>query len=293
MGTSEHSQATLFEDGSENEQERLPLTMWPTPRSQLAKHGAPSPSQINRFDRGDFRSLDVAAHVGLTSSPGGSRVNPSLSPGSSWARRMTGISGQRCSGSLPSSGPIASLLRTLLVSSAWGSTRCYLTWKRSATPAGRSLFLLRPSAPPTGGIGSGFLPTPAAQEPGIDADLLVDKHGEKPTHINQRLYHKDTGRVVQDGLTQFVKMWPTPRHEGFDAGSHRGTPDSLHAAVKLLPTPTARDWKDGSSVQNVPENGLLGRWSVNHSTTPGPGQKLSAAWVTRLQGYPDGWLDLE
>ena len=101
-----------------------------------------------------------------------------------------------------------------------------------------------------------------------------------------------------------VKLFPTP-----DVGMATGgrmmpegtsdtgrTPDGrkvqvgLTNAVKMMPTPTARDWKDGSSVQNVPENFLLGRWAVNHAP-PGTGMKLSAAWVCRLMGYPDDWLN--
>ena len=36
---------------------------------------------------------------------------------------------------------------------------------------------------------------------------------------------------------------PTPRTEGFDAGNHRGQPDSLNQTIRQLPTPAARDWK--------------------------------------------------
>jgi len=53
-------------------------------------------------------------------------------------------------------------------------------------------------------------------------------------------------------------LWPRPRSEGFDAGGHCDASDSLHAAEKLT----------GSG-------------------------KLSAAWVTRLMGFPDGWLDVD
>jgi hypothetical protein len=45
------------------------------------------------------------------------------------------------------------------------------------------------------------------------------------------------------GLSDWVKVLPTPRYEGFDAGNHRGQPDSLNQTVRQLPTPAARDWK--------------------------------------------------
>ena len=166
-------------------------------------------------------------------------------------------------------------------------------------------------------------PTPNAQESGISSERLVDRDGNPPTHWNQRLYDRETGRLAQDGLLQAVEiaernlwptptlkttsntddpddlvnkegepwrlgekpydrrtgrpvttaladavraepgeMWPTPRMEGFDAGGHRGKPDSLPRAVKA-------------------------RTPVDPATKP----KLCAAWVTRLMGYPDGWLD--
>jgi hypothetical protein len=84
---------------------------------------------------------------------------------------------------------------------------------------------------------------------------------------------------------------------------------SLH-----IPTPTARDWKDGraKACKNVPVNGLLGRWvhlwptPVSDDTGwrrnkyPQGGTALSTAiggmlnprWVEWLMGYPDGWTDL-
>ena len=42
----------------------------------------------------------------------------------------------------------------------------------------------------------------------------------------------------RDQAGSWGRMLPTPRHEGFDAGPHRGRGDSLHAVAKsLLPTP--------------------------------------------------------
>ena len=83
-----------------------------------------------------------------------------------------------------------------------------------------------------------------------------------------------------------AKMWPTPRAE-FDSGRHRGQPDTLHSAVKQLPTPQARDWK-----------GAQGRAYKGESldlpaTVSVAGLKLNSAWVSRMMGYPDRYLDLE
>src|SRR6478609_10154676 len=94
-----------------------------------------------------------------------------LLPGSDEAKRTTVGSGLLCAQSLTLHNPIACLLKTCMASSRWGSTRCYLTWKRSATPAGRSLFRLVPSAPPTGAIASGFWPTPNVAGGGNSCEL--------------------------------------------------------------------------------------------------------------------------
>jgi hypothetical protein len=60
------------------------------------------------------------------------------------------------------------------------------------------------------------------------------------------------------------------------------------------PTPTTRDYKDGSAkaCANVPANGLLGR--VVHQRPPGPlDGSLNPMWVEWLMGFPLGWTALE
>lgn len=79
----------------------------------------------------------------------------------------------------------------------------------------------------------------------------------------------------------------------------------------MWPTPTSRDWKDGSYCPNVPVNGLLGRavWATpsvcgnynrkGASPTSGDGLATQAGgalnpeWVEWLMGWPLGWTDCE
>jgi len=94
-----------------------------------------------------------------------------------------------------------------------------------------------------------------------------------------------------------------------------GLADSTYA-LRLLPTPTARDWKDGSPVGGVPTNGLLGRtvWymqsdygpfteavarqeetfglPVPEPTEVGPSgaRRLSPKLPEWMMGLPDGYL---
>lgn len=105
----------------------------------------------------------------------------------------------------------------------------------------------------------------------------------------------DASRIGRHGtkhgdrnLNDWVAMLPTPRHEGFDAGAHRGKPDSLHAYAKMLPTPVTTDHKQHSSPA------ALARRSPQLGPTVGstPAMKLNPDWVSRMMGLPDGWLDI-
>jgi hypothetical protein len=149
----------------------------------------------------------VVRDARLTSSPQGIPASHSHSPGSDWARRMTGTYGQRFGAYWLSLDPPDSWVKTLLGTSTWVSTTCYLTWKKSATPQGRLLFRLVPSTPRTAGIGSGFLPTPT---------VGMVTGGQNPT----------TGG--QEGLPHWVKrhMWPTPSASPNDHRTNAEPPSS-------------------------------------------------------------------
>jgi hypothetical protein len=116
--------------------------------------------------------------------------------------------------------------------------------------------------------------TPSAKEPGIDFERIVDKDGNTPTHLNQRLFDKHTGRMVQDGLIQQVKMEagrPTPRAEDSEqTGAHSGEPDTLTSAARYFPTPSAMDGERGPESKETKE--ARGSGGVN--------LREAAAWNT-------------
>jgi hypothetical protein len=95
---------------------------------------------------------------------GDTHANRSPLPGKEQARQMTAISGRRCIELLKLSGQDGSLPRMLLDTPTWASTKCYLTWRAEATPAGRLLFRLVPSMPRTDEIESGLWLTPTPTE---------------------------------------------------------------------------------------------------------------------------------
>lgn len=131
----------------------------------------------------------------LTLFQGASPASHLVLPGSEKAVKMTVTSGLKCCGLSKTSGPLGSLVRMLLASSQWHSTRCYLTWRPSATPASRLLFRLVPSPPRTGGIEFSSWPTQTA------ADVYTDKLKSSQQKGEGR-HSLTLGRAVQ--------MWPTP-----------------------------------------------------------------------------------
>ena len=105
--------------------------------------------------------------------------------------------------------------------------------------------------------------TPAANDPGISATRLVDKHGNPPEHPCQRMYDSKTGRQAQDGLTQQVepaRNWASP--QAFDATGIERSPEALARAKTKGGCVNLREQVSGV---------------------------LSPTWVEVLQGLPQGW----
>jgi len=264
---------------------------WPTPNAMDAMAPRSQEALAQALQRGGCSNLkDLTAHpslyptsetltgttsAGSTSLLAGFPVSLFPSPGSSEARRTTVISGRRCTGLLRRQDPVSCLLRTLLESSQWNSTRCFLTWRESATPAGRLLFQLAVLMPRTDETGSGLWATP---------------NTSNSTGAGQ---HGNGG----DNLQTQVKMWPTPQANDSSntanatanrrtEGHHTGT--TLVDAVKMWPTPTQRDHKDTGDCENVEDNCLLDR-VVGPTKASG---SLNPAWVSALMGYHPNWTEL-
>jgi len=166
-------------------------------------------------------------------------------------------------------------------------------------------------------VGGCWLPTPTAARYGTRNN---GQRGDGSTF-------KTAGAPSLDTMAA-KNQWPTPTANAGTGAGHQGRQGGLNlqTAVARVPTPTARDYKDGTakSCQNVPVNGLLGRAvhqlptptagdaknarnatssrqpdSQHHSgttlcdTVHGTGGKLSPLWVEWLMGWPIGWTDCE
>ena len=194
-----------------------------------------------------------------------SPASRSVLPGSEEARKMTVTSGRKCYELYKNSDPLGLLVRMLLGSSIWHSTRCYLTWRVSATPARRLLFRLAPSMPRTGEIDARlWLGTPTAG-----------------TGSNGRSQKWRKGKTPNP--QEFVKMWPTPRANDAEK---RGAisldkRNGLPAAV-LFPTPKAQNCRgDGKPHGNG-----------GPSLDVVAGGTLNPDWVEWLMAFPPGWTDI-
>ena len=164
-------------------------------------------------------------------------------PGSEEARRMTVTSGLKCLELYRNSGPLGSLVRMLLGSSIWRSTKCTLTWKTKVTPSKRLLFRLAPLTPRTGGIDAPlWLGTPTAGT---------------GTHGRSEKWRKGKTPNPQE----FVRMWPTPKAQNCRGNGerHGNGGQSLDAVVGGRLNPTWVEWLMGFP---------LGWTDLNASETP-------------------------
>ena len=131
-----------------------------------------------------------------------------------------------------------------------------------------------------------FYPTPAAHPPGWKNIEVVDKNGNPPEHANQRFYDATTGRLVQKGLEQVVKMFPTPY--GLSANQGQGDGE-FGKAIRNWPTPRS------SMTGGATDNRLLDKERNLEKAVAQTGDRgqLNPTWVEWLMGFPSGWTDLE
>jgi len=182
-------------------------------------------------------------------------ASPSVLPGSDWARQMTVTSGLSISGLSKNSGPLGSLERTLLATSTWASTLCYLTWKAKGTPQGRLLFQLAPWTQSTDEIERGLWPTPRSCS-AMAANITKEAIANAP----ERFPNLETAVAL--------RMWPTP--------SSTDNRDRGNAA-------------SGAVIRRA-EKGKQLMLSQVVSDVSGA---LNPPWVEWLMGFPTGWTDLK
>ena len=230
----------------------------------------------------------------LTLSPAASRRRANhfhvLGKGTeSWT---TAIYGPKCSGLSPNLRRVGLSLKTYLESCGLPLPTLSRTWKVQAITSSCLCMKLRLSARRTG--------APALPSSAIGTQLWSTPN--TMDHLPQR---SPEALIRQAATTRKGRTRPANLRE-------QVCPET----VALWPTPTARDYKDGSAAacRNVPVNGLLGR-AVHQNrllTTPtasdavgthgggnsrslrtDAGGQLNPTWVEWLMGYPEGWTELK
>lgn len=184
-----------------------------------------------------------------------------------------------------------------------GSTECSLTWKASATPAGRPLSRLVPSMGRTVVIEFGSSPTDMALWVTASARDWKDTPGMMTTRPDGR------SRIDQLPRQVAAACWPTPTAsadksirtpEGARAEVERGKSPDL-CAVTLAMYPTPRSSPNENRTTKIPPSQLAGRHGLylssvaigmepdgSSATTEKPGA-LNPAFVCWLMGFPLAW----
>ena len=177
------------------------------------------------------------------------------------------VSGGKCSGSFAWYDPDSSLWRTCQLCLTGGWMKYLGRWPKAGMMQNGHALELPTLEHHTEEKESFLWPTPSAREPGWKNLIPVDKEGNTPSSSNQRWYDQKTGRLLQKGLSQVVRMWPTPCRRDYrsprcDLEKRKGHVQGLEIAVY--------------SEENQPEHG-----------------QLNPVFVEWLMGYPEGWTDLE
>lgn len=198
--------------------------------------------------------VDVAAlKTSATSGPSSPDSFASLNPDGSWLKTSQGYCQLNLDGS---------------------SERFSETWPRAGMTRNGTAYQLPPSAPLTGEIASGWLPTPSAESYGTNQGGAAGRVGPiRPsleTMARQNLWPTPCAEDAKNvpyqkgdngtrypmllGAVSPERMWPRPRAES--DGGHRGSLDTLPSAISF----------------QHPNAGVL-----------------SPMWVEWLMGYPLGW----
>lgn len=180
-----------------------------------------------------------------------------------------------------------------------GSTECSLTWKASATPAGRPLSRLVPSTRPTAVTVSGSSAAEAALWITASARDWKDTPGMSTERPDGR------SRIDQLPRQVTAALWATPtslapaRAGNNEAGNSAGlVAIRAHAVAAMWPTPTAsaeksirtpegarREVERGKSPDLAAHGMAL---AGSSATTEKPGA-LNPAFVCWLMGFPPEW----
>ena len=235
------------------------------------------------------------------------RANPTQWPVNEKEKKMSDISGRRCSEQLKKFNRVglwAKMFTDLLIGqTGWYSTKCKLTWKLRGTKYSRMYCQLAPSTLPTEGIEFGLLPTVNTTDWNTPF-----KEEQKVAYLKRR--HEEGKMAYPSSFNQlrqmaYENMFPTPTamdSTGATANmkSSQVKEGSMHSvtlsrwANTMLITPTASDGvrsgMKGETLMTAKENGNLAQ-QIAHQTGGGTSQ-LNPPFVLEMMGFPPDWTAL-
>ena len=211
-------------------------------------------------------------------------------PASAKARQMTVTSGRGLLKSLSKQDPMYAFLRTLLVTSAWESTRCYLTWQLKVTMRGHAYLELSVKTPRTADNESGLLHTPTATANQMSPSMIVRDKG------SWGMWPTPRAADVEGGIVQNVEY----QNGSFSRKNKEGVcwgvklRDAVNHTEKMWPTPRAAEYKDTGPVGSKSHKHMIGKkyLCAQVKDQEAPTAKLSSEWVELLMGYPPGWTEI-
>ena len=249
------------------------------------------------------------------SSPEASPASLFLMPESEEEETMTVISGRRCSGLLAKSGPLGSLVRTLLESPLWWKEGYYLTWEAiplssrkvttftdtnltnplpsnesaetlsvSDIPSSRCLFRLRLSALPTGETESSSSPLMLTPTSVMYSDTPEEMQARKKRngYRNGTKYVNLETQLKYD--PKYASMLPTPQAmDGTDVRSIMGKNDVLVETASGLRRVVQTGSDFGVSLGFMANNELL----PTPRTCSAMGTSLETDWIQNKAKFPN------
>lgn len=214
-----------------------------------------------------------------------------------------------CSLSSPESSPsadrVGSSLRMFLACELEARTGCSPSWKRQATPAGRSWWVLATSAHPIDGAGSGSLPTAQATDVTRGHRQPDGKRGASlpelmlgalptPTASDAEKARSNPSEMRRHSPGLYAQLLaPLPTSSAQDYGSNRGGAagregQPVRPSLRSMLSPTATGNLNSPSMDKWAGARALRALMASHGVT---GTKALARIYGWMMGYPPGWLD--
>ena len=202
-----------------------------------------------------------------------SRAKTSASPGRAQGSPAPGrVFGASSPVSLANYDPDTCSWKTFQLCLLGDSAESLLTWPRSGMTRNGTAYQLQPSAPLTGGTGSGSWPTPGAMDATARSVGRADTNGR---HALALAMLANSGALTTPDPDQAVEL----HSQLLKAHGTKGS---------MWPTPTVSDSKGPTpNLQREGSPNLAERVAAERR-----GGQLNPTWVEWLLGFPAGWTDL-